>query len=341
MLLGGVIVDLLSWRWILFINLPIGLATAFFAQRMVVEGRNAKATRNFDLAGALSATVGLSLVVFGIVRTTTSGWGDAVTLVTIAAGVALLAAFLLIEGKFAEAPLMPLRLFHSRSLSAANVIIVTVGGSTFAMWFFYSLYLQEVEGHSPLVAGLLFLPMTVAIIAGSQLASRNTLRYGAKRLLIFGMTLLAAGLLLFSDITVGGSYLAQGLLPSLLVSFGMPFAFIPATIVATSGVAPQEAGLASGVVNTSRMFGGALGLAVLATVASSRTNFDLHHPTAAIHSFNQALVDGFQIGFLASGAIALVGVLVAVFITPSVRVRTTPAIEATAEAAAAAAAIEL
>jgi predicted MFS family arabinose efflux permease len=235
------------------------------------------------------------------------------------AGLALLLGFLAVEGRFAKAPLMPLRLFASRSLSSANIVILAVGGSTFGMWFFFSLYLQQVRGYSPLHAGLIFLPMTIAIVVGSFIASRITIRIGAKRLLIAGMLTLSAGLLLFTRLSVGGSYLGDMLAPSLLVSFAMPFAFIPGTICATSGVAPQEAGLASGVVNTARMFGGALGLAILATLATSRTSHDLAHPTAAVHTVDQALVNGFQFAFAIAAAMAFVGALVAIFGMPSVR----------------------
>jgi MFS family permease len=316
-----VLTDLLSWRWILFINVPIGLLAAVFAQRLLAEGRDPSAHRHFDFTGATVATAGLSLLVYGIVRTDTTGWGDATTLALIGGGVVLLLGFLTIEGRFAAAPLMPLRLFSSRSLSAANVIVFLVGGSTFGMWFFFSLYLQKVRGYSPLHAGIVFLPMTTCIIVGSTVVSRIVIRVGAKRLLIVGMTLLGVGLLLFAQLSVHGSYLGDMLAPSLITSIGMPFAFIPSTIAATSGVAPQEAGLASGVVNTARMFGGALGLAVLATLAASRTSHDLHHPTAAVHTLGPALVDGFQVAFVVGAAMAFVGALVAAFAVPRVRHR--------------------
>ena len=321
-LLGGIIVDVMSWRWILFINLPIGLLAAIASQRLLFEGRNEGATRNFDLLGALSATGGLSLLVYGIVRTNTSGWGDTTTLLTIIIGLALLALFVLIEGKLAKAPLMPLRLFKSRQLSAANVVIGTVGASTFAMWFFLSLYLQDVEHYSPLKTGVAFLPMTVMLVIFSTIVSRITARVGARRLLIGGMLGLTVGLGLFTRITAGGSYLSETLAPSMITSIAMPFAFIPGTICATSGVKPQEAGLASAVASTARLFGGALGLAILATLATSHSNSLLHHATGAVHTANQALVSGFHVAFWAASGIALFGALVSAVAMPRLRAAT-------------------
>jgi EmrB/QacA subfamily drug resistance transporter len=316
-LFGGILTELLGWRWILFINVPIGLAAAVLAQRLLAEGRNTQATRNFDFAGALTATAGLSLMIFGIVRTDVTGWGSTSTLAFIAAGAFLMLSFLVIEGWFAAAPLMPLRIFRSRSLTAANLVLVLVGGAVFGMWFFVSLYLQNVLGYSPLRAGLAFLPMTIFIVMGSMIASRITIRVGAKRLLIAGMLTLSLGLLLFTRISADGSYLSDVLLPGLLTALGMSFAFIPGTICGTAGVAPREAGLTSALINTSRLFGGALGLAILATLATSRTASDLRHPTAAVHTVNQAMVNGFQLAFVLAAAFGFLGALIAAFGMPS------------------------
>jgi EmrB/QacA subfamily drug resistance transporter len=317
-LLGGIITDAINWRWVLFINLPIGLVAAFLSQRMLLEGRNENATRNFDVLGALTATAGLSLLVFGIVRTDSSGWGNSTTLLTIGVGLALLALFVTIEGKFAKAPLMPLRLFQSRRLTAANLIIMLVGAATFGMWFFDSLYLQNVLGYSPLEAGLVFLPMTIGIVIGSTIVSRIISRFGVKRLLISGMSVLTLGLLGLTRISVhSSSGLWVLLVFGTLASSAMPFAFVPGTISATQGVKPQEAGLASAVANTARLMGGALGLAILATLASSHSDSDLRHPTAAVHTVNQALVGGFQLAFWIAAAIAACGILVAAFLMPS------------------------
>ncbi len=316
-LLGGLLTEVLNWRWILFINVPIGLIAAVLAQRYVAEGRNPERGRNFDLAGAVTATVGLSLLVFGIVRTSVTGWGSAQTLGVIAAGVVLLIVFVAIEGRFAKAPLMPLRIYKSRTLSASNLIVLLIGAAVFAMWFFVSLYLQQVLGYSPIQAGLAFLPMTIAIATCSTLASRMVQRFGAKSLLVTGMLLQTLGLVLFTDVSVDGTYLGNVLAPSVIVAIGMGLAFVPVTLTAVSGVARHEAGLASGLVNTSRLFGGALGLAILAAIATARTNSDLHHAVGA-HAAKFALTDGFQIAFAVAAGFALLGAAVAILWLPTV-----------------------
>jgi EmrB/QacA subfamily drug resistance transporter len=316
-LLGGVLTDLLSWRWILFINVPIGLIAAVLAERYIVPGRAERSERNFDFAGAATATLGLSLVVLGIVRTDVTGWGSLPTLALIAAGAVLLAVFLAIEGRFAQAPLMPLRIYASRTLRTSNMVVFLLGASTFAMWFFLSLYLQQVRGYSPLRAGLAFLPMTLSIVAASTLASRGVTRVGAKPLLVAGMSMLALGLLLFTQLSPGGSYLGDVLFPSLLAAAGMGLAFVPVTIAAVSGVAPHEAGLASGLVNTSRLFGGSLGLAVLAAIATDHTNSDLRH-AVGLHS---ALTSGFVVAFAIAAAFAAAGALIAAVGLPRVSLR--------------------
>ncbi len=312
-LLGGVLTTALGWRWILFINVPIALAAAITAQRMIVEGRNPRA-QAFDIAGALSATIGLSVLVLGIVRTDVTGWGSGPTLALIAAGVAILGLFLLIEGRFAAAPLMPLRIYSSRRLSAANLVVLIVGGTSFGMWFFVSLYLQQVLGYSAIRAGLAFLPMCLCIVIGSTAASRVVGRVGAKPMLIAGLVSLTLGLLWFSQISARGTYLGDMLFPSLLTAMGIGLSFVPATISAVAGVAPAEAGLASALVNTARLFGGALGLAILAALATSHTNAELHAAGVSAHA---ALTSGFRLAFLISSGLALVGVGVATFGLPA------------------------
>ncbi len=316
-LLGGVLTDLLSWRWILFINVPIGLIAAMLAARYIAESRVRTSSRSFDVAGAMSATVGLSLLVLGIVQTDVTGWGSTSTLGLLAGGALLLVLFVAIEGRFARSPLMPLRIYSSRTLSAANVVVLLVGAASFAMWFFLSLYLQQVLGYSPLRAGVAFLPMTLCIVAGSTIASRVVTSVGPKPILVAGMTLQAIGLALFTQLSAHGTYLGDVLVPSLLIAVGIGFSFVPVTIAAVAGVASEEAGLASGLVNTSRLVGGALGLAVLAALATARTNGDLHHAVAT----HAALTSGFVLAFGIAAAFAAAGAVIALVGLPHVSLR--------------------
>lgn len=301
-LLGGVLTQWLSWRWILFINVPIGLGAALVATRVLLPGRGRKTGRHFDLAGAITVTAGLVVLTYGIVGSEQHGWGSARTLALLAAGAALLAGFTLIEGRLAAAPLVPLRIFGSRQLTGANLVVFLMGSAAFAMWYFVSLYLQEVLRFSPIQAGLSFLPMTLAIVACSQIASRLTGRIGAGRVLTVGMSSIGLGMLLFAQVRVDGTYLVDVLVPSLLAAMGIGFSFVPVTIAATAGVASGEAGLASGLVNTSRQVGGSLGLALLATFATQRSA-DL----AGSLDRATALTEGFQRAFLLGGLLALVG----------------------------------
>ena len=320
-LLGGVLTDLLGWRWILFINVPIGVCAALLAHRLIAEGRATGPKRSFDLPGALAATVGLSLLVLGIVRTDTTGWGSPQTLALLASGVVMMIGFIAIEGRFAEAPLMPLRIVRSRTLGSANVVVMLLGGATFGMWFFLSLYLQQVQGYSPVRTGLAFLPMTLCIVACSTIASRLVARIGAKPLLVFGMVIETIGLILLTRLSAGGTYLGEVLIPSLLTAIGIGLSFVPSTISAVAGVAQREAGLASGLVNTSRLVGGALGLAILAAVAAARTSADLRHGARAANAAHVALTGGFELAFVVAAAFAAVGVLVALFGLPRVSAR--------------------
>jgi EmrB/QacA subfamily drug resistance transporter len=316
-LLGGLLTEALNWRWILIINVPIGLFGALAALRVVQIGRReAGASRNFDLAGALTVTLGLVVLTYGIVETESYGWGSARTLITLGAGVALLAAFLVVEGRLATRPLVPLRIFASRALSGANVVVFCLGGSVFAMWYFLSLYLQQVLGYSPIEAGLAFLPMPLTIAACTQAASRLTGRFGAGPVLACGMALIGIGMLLFARIPSDGTYVADLLGPALLSAAGIGFSFVPVTIAATTGVQRSDAGLASGLVNTSRQMGGSVGLALLATVATQRT------ASLTDVSRIEALTEGFQRAFMLGAAVALTGAVVsAVVLRPARRVK--------------------
>ncbi|HWH95557.1 MAG TPA: MFS transporter [Baekduia sp.] len=305
-LLGGVLTQTLSWRWILLINVPIGIAVALGAMRVVARGRrDAGGARSFDLAGALTVTAGLVTLTYGIVQTDVHGWGSVRTLVTIALGLALLATFLFIEGRLATAPLVPLRIFRSRPVSGANLVVFCMGAAAFAMWYFLSLYLQQVLGDDPIEAGLSFLPMTASIIATSQLASRLTSRVGPGLVLTAGMILLALGMVGLAQVSADGSYWADVLGPSILTAAGIGFSFVPVTISATQGVRGAESGLASGLVNSSRQVGGSIGLALLATVATQRT-----HDVAGTVSGAVALTDGFQRAFTIGAGFAVAGAIV-------------------------------
>ena len=304
-LVGGLLVQALSWRWILFINVPIGLGAAIAALHVVRIRRPARVPgRAFDLAGALTVTGGLVVLTYAIVGAERHGWGSARTLGLMAAGAALLVAFVAVERR-AAAPLVPLGIFRSRPLSGANVVVFCLGGAVFGMWYFVSLYLQEVLGFSPLQAGLALVVMPIAIALCTQAAIRLTGRLGPGPVLAGGMTLIGVGMLLLSRVDADGTWLADVAGPAIITSCGIGFAFVPVTIAATSGVRRADAGLASGLVNTSRQMGGSLGLALLATVATQRTAAALGHVSRA-----EALTQGFARALALGGGIALAGALI-------------------------------
>lgn len=307
-LLGGLLTQTLSWRWILIINVPIAIGAAVAALRILHAqlDRERGGDRAFDIMGAITVTAGLVILTYGIVGSEQHGWGSLRTLALMAAGVALLSLFVLVEGRLARAPLMPLRIFASRALTGANVVILFMGAAAFAMWYFVSLYLQEVLGFTPIEAGLAFLPMTIAIVICSQLASRFVSRFGPGPVLLGGMASIAVGMLLFSRVSADGSWAVDVLVPSLFASAGIGFSFVPVTIAATAGVTGPEQGLASGIVNTSRQVGGSLGLALLATIATQRSA-----EMAGSVGRAAALTEGFDRAFLVGGAFALLGAVAA------------------------------
>jgi EmrB/QacA subfamily drug resistance transporter len=307
-LLGGVLTDGLSWRWVLFVNVPIGLAAAAAAPRVLRESRADHPERNFDIPGAVTVTGGLALLVYALVDAVNAGWGSTATLARLAGAVALLVAFLVIEGRQRN-PLMPFTIFRLRTLRGANVVGLLIGMSLFSMFFFISLYLQQVLHYSALKAGLSYLPLAIGIIISAGMASQLVTRLGFKPTLIAGLLLVASGLLWFSRVhPTGGSYLGDVLGPSLLAAFGLGLSFVPVTIAAVTGTTPREAGLASGLINTAQQVGGALGLAILATIANSRTRDVL---AAGGHDAGAALTKGFQVAFLVGAGFALAGALLA------------------------------
>ncbi len=306
-LLGGILTDTLGWEWVLFVNVPIGIAAALIAPRLLGESRD-RSRSSFDIAGAVSVTAGLALLVYTLVDANDAGWGSTQTLLLGAVSLVLLAAFVAIELR-TKHPLVPFSIFRLRTLRGANVVGLLLGMSLFSMFFFISLYMQQVLDYEPLTAGLAYLPLALTIIVSAGAASALVTRIGFKPTLIAGMLLIAAGLVWFAQVSApGGTYLGDILFPSLLAAVGLGLAFVPTTIAAVTGIRPDEAGLASGLINTSQQVGGALGLAVLAAVATSRTDdvFASGERNPAV-----ALTQGFQDAFMVGAGLALLGALLA------------------------------
>jgi EmrB/QacA subfamily drug resistance transporter len=307
-LLGGILTQAFSWPAIFLVNVPIAIGVIVCSRGLIPEGRRESATRHFDASGALLVTGGLTALVYGIVRTDTLGWGSTGVIAPLVLGAVLLATFVFVEGKVAQEPLMPLRVFTMARLRAANLIMFLLYAAVFAIWFFLSLYLQQVLHYDPLQTGVRFLPMTLAIMATSTLAPRLVARFGERVVLTVGMLVAATGLFLLTGVHSGGSYLADVLPGGLLAGLGLGLSLVPATIAAVAGVPARESGLASGMLNTSRLIGGALGLAVLSTIAASRTRADLLLGASG----PSALSSGFRLAFAVSAVLSLLGALVAV-----------------------------
>jgi EmrB/QacA subfamily drug resistance transporter len=313
-LLGGILTSGLSWRWVLFVNVPIGIAAALLAPRLLPESRAEGDSRSFDLPGAVTVTAGLSLLVYAVVEAVNAGWGSTATLLRLGAAAVLLAAFLVIETRTSN-PLMPFSIFRLRTLRGANIVGLLIGMALFSMFFFISLYLQDVLGFSAIQTGLSYLPLSVGIILSAGVASQLTTRLGFKPTLIAGLLFVAAGLLWFSRVPApGGTFVADVLGPSMLAAIGLGLAFVSVTIAAMTGTEPHEAGLASGLINTSQQVGGALGLAILATVANSRTQSLL---AGGVHSAAVALTKGFESAFLVGAGFAIAGAILAAVLISS------------------------
>src|SRR5712691_6561755 len=297
LVLGGALTQAFSWPWIFFINVPVGVAVFFLSLRLVPESRDEAAHRSFDVAGAVSVTGGLMSLVYAIVQAQQKGWGSAQTIGTFAVAAILLVGFVLIELR-ATAPLVRLTIFRVRSLSAANVVMFLVASGLFAMFFFNSLYIQRVLGYGPLKAGVSFLPFTAGIMVSAGLASQYAPKVGVRIISAIGMVVAAGGLFLLTRIPVDGSYAAAVLPAMLLTALGMGGVFVSLTLVATTGLEDEDQGLASGLFNTSQQVGGALGLAILSTIAASRSGSD---------PIKVDLVDGFHYAFAGSALFVLGG----------------------------------
>jgi EmrB/QacA subfamily drug resistance transporter len=314
-LLGGVLTEYAGWEWVLFVNTPIGIAAALLAPRLLPESRT-EGPRRFDVAGAVTVPAGLSLLVYTLVDANDAGWASGQTLGLAAAALALLAAFVVIELR-SSAPLVDFGIFRKRTLTATNAVALLVAAALFAMFFFVSLYMQQVLGYDALKAGLAYLPLAVGIIVSAGMASQLVTKIGFKPVFVTGLVLTAAGLAWFAQVDVNGGYVSDILFPSLLAAVGLGFAFVSMTIAAVAGVGPQEAGVASGLINTSQQIGGALGLAILASVATSRTDSVMADAGGSPSALPTALTEGFQAAFTVGVGFAVAGAILAAVLISS------------------------
>jgi len=300
---GGLLTRYAGWQYIFFLNVPIGAAALLLAPRLVPESRLAAASRRYDPFGAVTVTGGLSLLVYAISTAPQAGWDTARTVALLAVSVALLVAFVVIETRV-EAPLMPLRIFASKTLAGANAVSVLLGGSFFAFIFIGTLYMQQVLGYSALKAGLAWLAASLSSVAFAGLSQALVTRGLGRLVMAAGMAMIGGGILWATQVPVHGPYWAHLAGPFVIVGVGTAFAFIPVSIAALAGVAGHEAGLASGLLNTSQQLGGAIGVAIASTIAATHASTLLHQGTAPA----VALTSGFSWAFWACGAIGLAAV---------------------------------
>jgi EmrB/QacA subfamily drug resistance transporter len=320
LILGGMLVEWFSWPWIFFVNVPVGIIAFALSLRLVPESRDEHAQHNYDVAGAITVTGGLMSLVYAIVKAETDGWTSSTTLGFFALSAVLLSSFVLIETR-SKAPLVRLSIFKIRSLLTANIVMFLAMSAMFAMFFFNTLYIQRVLGYSPLEAGFAFLPFTAGIMVSAGLASKFAPRVGVRPVAAIGMLLTAGGLVLLTQLPVNGTYLADVLPAMILTSLGMGAVFMPLTLIATTGLDNDDQGLASGLFNTSQQIGGALGLAILSTIAAAKTR------DAGGASNPAALVDGFHWAF--AGGVVFILAALAVMLT-MLRARDVARIEAEA-----------
>jgi len=304
-LLGGVFTQALGWPAIFAINVPLGALVIVLGMRLIPRGDAPARTRNFDVAGAVLVTASLTSLTFGIVRTDTAGWGSLNVLAPLAAGLVLLALFLYTEGRLAKAPLIPLGALRVGQLRVANLVVTLLYAGFFPVWYFLTLYMQEVLGFDAIEAGLSFLPMTLSIFAASTQAPRLVGLFGARRVIATGMTVATAGMLLLIGVAPGGTYAGSVLPGALLAAIGMGFALVPSTILAMQALPGSQSGIASGLLNTSRLMGGAVGLAVLATIADAQTRADTSGSAA------HGLTSGFDLAFGVGAVFVFAGALLA------------------------------
>jgi EmrB/QacA subfamily drug resistance transporter len=315
LLLGGVLVQLLSWRWVFFVNVPIGVVVLALAPRIVPESRSESASSTgYDLEGAVSITLGTMALVFTLIKATSWGWTSGRTIIGFVISAVLIAAFVVIERRH-EDPLVPLRIFSNRSLSAADATLLLVVAALFGMFFFLTLYLQQVLGFSALKTGVAYLPLSLTIIGASALASRFIDRFTPKPVLVTGLLISTGGFILLTSVSGHGDYASHVVPAMIILGVGMGMSFVPVTIAGTSGVAPGDSGLASGLLNTTQQVGGSLGLAILSSVATSRATSALHTGLA----LPAALTHGFKGAFIVGGVFCAVGAVVAIGLLPGRR----------------------
>jgi EmrB/QacA subfamily drug resistance transporter len=310
LLMGGVLTDALSWEWCFIVNVPVGIAAIVATFRVVPESLAEHKPDTVDIAGAVSVTSGLVILVYAIVKAQQWGFGSARTLGLGAVAIALLAVFILIERR-SKAPLVRLGIFRMRSLSGANLVMTLVAAGMFSMFFFVTLYIQEVLGYSPLKAGLAFLPVTAGIMVGAGLAQQGISKLGARLQTVVGIGTATVGMFLLTAMPAHGAYLSDILPGLLLIALGMGMTFVPITLMATTGVHGDDQGLASGLLNTAQQVGGALGLAILSTVSFNHANSQLaglgHTPSATDRT--AALVSGYTTAFTVGAFLMGIGAL--------------------------------
>jgi EmrB/QacA subfamily drug resistance transporter len=313
LLVGGVLTDAISWHWIFFVNVPIGLATALLAARLVESRPGIGLSEGADLPGAVLVTSGLMLAVYTILGVDEHGWTSAQTLILGAVAIGLVAIFVLRQARI-EKPLMPLRLFHSRNVSGANIVIALLVVGMFGIFFLGALYMQLVLGYSPLEVGLAFFPGSLLMgLMSLGFTDRINMRFGPRNVLITGLSFLLVAMLLFLRTPVDGNYLTDLFPTMIFFGFGAGVAFPALMMLAMSGATPQDAGLASGLVNTAGQVGGAIGLAVLATISTERTDSLL----AEGKSMAEALNGGFHLAYVVGAAATAVAILTAVTVMRS------------------------
>jgi MFS family permease len=303
-LLGGVFTEYVGWQWIFFVNIPIAAAALALVPRYVRESKADGLTRHFDAIGAVTVTASLMLLVFGLTQANRVGWASAQTIGVFATSAILMAYFLWNESR-SRSPLVRLGIFRKRTLTGANLVGLGLGTIIFGIFFLLSLYMQQVLGFSAMETGFGYLAVALTVVVAATISQGLVTRLGVKPVLVVGMTLLTIGMLYFAQVSADGSYWADLFPGFLIIGVGMGFSFVPISIAALAGVQGPEAGLASGLINTSQQIGGALGLALLTTVATTHTNSLIDSGTAA----PEALTSGFSWGFYVAAGFALASLI--------------------------------